>query len=367
MAAAGAVPMMDATGTTPVNTAANYRQGLLGAFLAPAPGGPMVWRSGVLPTSLPAGSTVNGDLWVGQTTTASRSVLVAPGNCVIPRSGAAGGPYIATFPATSTVVADPASSTNPRIDLVCVQLVDAALGDSGTQGAALIIVNGTPASSPSPPATPTGAIVLAQLLRPISTDPVVAANITDVRKATGTYGGVRCLLPGDQVTDAGSYIGELTYDAATSTKAGWRYWDGAAWRALFAGILPLIKSANNVNGSTNSTGNSYGVPANSCSVTVTSTSGLALVIFSATLHANTAGDNVRGAIAVTGATSVAALTTEGNQAFIQNSSVNAVMATFATVMAINPGTNTYTLEYRNSSSASNTFGFGNQSVTVLAP
>lgn len=231
--ASGAIPLMNAAGTSPVNTAANYRQGLLGAFLAPAPGGPMVWRPGVLPTTALAGGATNGDLWVYQTTTASNQVQIVPGGCVIPRSGAAGGPYTVYFNATSLLTTDAGSSSNPRIDVVYVQLTDAALGDSGTQGGQLAIVNGTPSSSPVVPTIPTNAIPLAQLARAANSTTVTTANITDVRKSSGLCGGIRCLLPGDLNADAGSYIGEVTYDNVTSKLSGLRYWgaDGT-WHGI---------------------------------------------------------------------------------------------------------------------------------------
>src|SRR5579871_3840788 len=104
VAATCAIPLLSAAGAA-INSAANYRQGFLGALLGPAPGGPMLWRSGVLPTTLPSG-TVPSDLSVAQTATASANVLVSAGNCVISRTGAAGGPYVIQFASTSTVAVD---------------------------------------------------------------------------------------------------------------------------------------------------------------------------------------------------------------------------------------------------------------------
>jgi hypothetical protein len=237
---------MNAAGTSPVNTAANYRMGLIGAAAAPAPGGPIVWRAGVLSSA--GTSTGNTDLSVSQTGTASASVLVAPGTCVIPRAGAAGGPYLVTFTSTSTVVGDPASSTNPRIDVLAVQVIDAAIGDSGTQGGQLFIVNGTPGASPAVPAIPTGALALAQMLRATNVNPITTANITDVRKSSA-MGGIRALLPGDLTGDAGSFVGEYTHDAVTALKSGLRYWDGSVWR----GVKPSVKTPAWANGTSNIT------------------------------------------------------------------------------------------------------------------
>lgn len=240
-----AIPLLSAAGAA-INSAANYRQGWIGALVAPAPGGPMLWRPGVL-SSAAGTAAPNTDLAVSQTPTASVNVLVNPGTVVIPRSGVAGGPYLVTFTSVSTLVADPAPSTNPRIDVVAVQVVDNALGDVGTQGGQLFIVDGTPAATPSVPAIPTGAVALAQLYRAANSTSIVTANITDVRRGSATACGVRPLLPGDLSSDPGSYVGEYTYDAVTAYKSGPRIWDGSTWR----GVRPKPLTAVWANGTSN--------------------------------------------------------------------------------------------------------------------
>jgi len=231
-----AIPMLTAAGAA-VNTAANYRNGFIGAFAAANPGGPMAWRPGIISS---AGGTVapNTDLKVSQTATASNQVLAQPGTLVIPRGGLAAGPYLVGFATVSTLTADPASSVNPRIDVVAAQLIDSAIGDSGTQGGQLFMVNGTPAAIPAVPTLPSGAIQIAQLYRATNVNTVAAANITDARVSAGTAGGVRALLPGDPWNAAGAYIGECTFDAVTQFKSGLRYWDGTAWRGVRTTIVP---------------------------------------------------------------------------------------------------------------------------------
>jgi hypothetical protein len=228
--------MLTASGAA-MNTAANYRYGFIGALVAANPGGPMAWRPGIIPS---AGGTTppNIDLAVTQTATASNQVLVAPGTLVIPKAGLAAGPYLVGFPTVSTLTTDPASSTNPRIDVVAAQVIDNAIGDSGTQGGQLFIVNGTPGATPAIPAPPPGAIQVAQLYRATNVNTVTAANITDARTSAGVAGGVRALLPGDPWNGAGAYIGECTFDAVTSFKSGLRYWDGTQWRGVATKIVP---------------------------------------------------------------------------------------------------------------------------------
>lgn len=236
-----AIPMLTAAGAA-MNTAANYRNGFIGAFAAANPGGPMAWRPGIIPS---AGGTTppNIDLQVAQTPTASNQVLAQPGTLVIPKAGLAAGPYLVQFATVSTLTADPASSTNPRIDVVAAEVIDAAIGDSGTQGGQLFIVNGTPAATPAVPAPPPGAIQVAQLYRPTNVNTIAASQITDARISAGVAGGVRPLLPGDPWNEAGAYIGDMTFDAVSAFKSGLRWWDGTQWRGVVTKIVPYTLNA----------------------------------------------------------------------------------------------------------------------------
>ncbi|AHH98337.1 hypothetical protein [Kutzneria albida] len=230
----GAVPMMAANGTTAINTAANYRQAWIGALTASAgaqTAPQTAWRSGVFGSTSVTG--VNGnipmDLQVNQTVSASQGVLINAGNALIGRTGTAAGPYLANWNASFTMSMDANPTSNPRIDVVYAQIVDAAISDTGTQGAQITYVDGTPAASPVAPSIPTGAIPLAQILRPTfasngNSNNITSAQITDVRKSASTFGGVRCLLPGDANADPGAYLGETTYDGVTSLKSGLRVW-----------------------------------------------------------------------------------------------------------------------------------------------
>lgn len=230
--ASSSVPLMATDGLTAINTAAQYRQGLIGAFVGPAPGG--VPRSGVIVSYSVSGSpTVAGDLLCAAVTpTANANVTVAPGACVIERSGLAAGPYLAEWNQVSTVAIDPGASTNPRIDFLYAQLTDNAIGDSGTQGAALKVVDGTPSASPVAPSLPTGGVPIAQILRPVNATTVTTSNITMVRHSAGGQNGVRVLLEADLLGDPGSYNGEFTFDYITPQTAGLRYWDGGTWRGV---------------------------------------------------------------------------------------------------------------------------------------
>jgi hypothetical protein len=247
VAASSAIPLMAADGVTAVNTAANYRQSWIGSAATPAPGGPMSWRPGVIPTATASGTFKPFlDLLVAQTATASTAITVGAGNCIIVRSGAGAGPYLVGFNSASTITLDPNPSTGSRYDVIFVQLIDAALGDTGTQGAKIDVVEGTASSTPVVPAIPTGAIKLAEILRPAfasngSTNNVFSNQINLKRKSSGLGNGIRPLLEGDALSDPGSYPGEMSMDAVSSSIAGLRMFDGTIWH----GVTPHYYAATN--------------------------------------------------------------------------------------------------------------------------
>ena len=95
------------------------------------------------------------------------------------------GVYVAYNDATTTAAITTANATNPRIDLVCLTVSDAYYTGS-TNTVAVNVVAGTPAASPTVPATPTNSIALAQIAVAANVTSIVNANITDVRALTTT-------------------------------------------------------------------------------------------------------------------------------------------------------------------------------------
>lgn len=180
-----------------------------GAFIASAGSNPNVsWRDGVFPSCTGSGATSTPplDLMVIATSPASMGVQVYLGSGSVTRSGQ--GPYVFYSNTTGTLTLAAANATNPRIDLVYVQIQDAVLGDAATQ-AVLGVVTGTAAPSPTVPALPANSIPLAQIAVAANATTITATNITDMRKSACTLGGVRYLLPGDSIWDPGYRVGEL--------------------------------------------------------------------------------------------------------------------------------------------------------------
>lgn len=116
-----------------------------------------------------------GDLAVSQRGAgANMSVDVAAGTAYVEGDTADEQPtYRVRNDATRNLTIDAADATNPRIDLVVAEVLDAAFTGASNLWR-LRVVKGTPAAGPTPPATPDTALVLAQV-----TVAAAAASITD--------------------------------------------------------------------------------------------------------------------------------------------------------------------------------------------
>lgn len=128
--------------------------------------------------------TYPGDMQVTQTGTPSMAVAVAAGRCIIPGSQnlTYQGHYDAMNDASVQLTISAADPTNPRIDLICASVQDAAYSGAANQWL-LQVVQGTPAASPSPPTTPANTVVLAQVRVNAAASSILNSNITDVRTA----------------------------------------------------------------------------------------------------------------------------------------------------------------------------------------
>lgn len=168
-------------------------------------------RSGVIPSAYAAGfASTPLDFYVSAQTSPNMSVYVYQGSAFIGRSTQGG--YLAYSTTQPTLTVATANATNPRIDLVYLQILDHALGDAGAPSlggyAQLGISTGTPAPSPTAPALPANAVSLATILVPANSTSVIQSNITDTRKGTALNGAIRNLLAGDALSDPGYRYGE---------------------------------------------------------------------------------------------------------------------------------------------------------------
>lgn len=222
-----------------VNTAQNGRFHI-GAFIpsAAATTGLTAWRDGVIVSTNQGGSNnIPNDLQIKASGSPSLVLTVEAGHCVITRAGQ--GPYLCYNQTQGNVTLAAADPTNPRIDRIVAQVYDSALSDTlpttpvlaAPGGLVIRAVTGTPAGSPSAPATPTGAISLATVSVIANDTTITNADITDTRKSAGNPGGARPLLPGDLSADAGTVAGDLRYLSTAAANGGVSVWTGGRWRS----------------------------------------------------------------------------------------------------------------------------------------
>jgi len=131
------------------------------------------------------------DLQITQNGTPNMSVNVSSGYAAIVGTTQANmGTYMAYNDATTNLTISTSSPSNPRIDLIVITINDAYY--SGTlNNVSFQVIAGTPAASPTVPATPANSLALGQIAVGTSVTSIVTANITNYGTlATGPFGNV---------------------------------------------------------------------------------------------------------------------------------------------------------------------------------
>lgn len=222
------IPLLDNNGSGTFNKGRNnisdYRRQFVGGLVSKSGGNPYSWRSGIFcPSSFSAGGVaLDGQVTQVGGGGGTQAVAIAAHRSIVNRSTSAIGPYLLSQEsAVASLAAPAADATNPRIDLLCEMPYDqGAAGSDAQHGPKYIWVTGDPAASPTIPALPAAvsdALILARVTRATNDNTIATADITDVRKSSGLHGGVRALLPGDALSDAGSYQGELRVRVPSSS------------------------------------------------------------------------------------------------------------------------------------------------------
>lgn len=132
--------------------------------------------------SLVSGVIGLADYKVAQTGTASMNLTVTSGAAWVDGSQSATEGVYAVYndDNSQTVTISTANGSNPRIDLVVLQVRNSVYSGAHDD-AILTVIKGTAAASPSPPALPADALLLAQILVGTSVTSITTANITDKR------------------------------------------------------------------------------------------------------------------------------------------------------------------------------------------
>lgn len=161
----------------------------------------------------------NGSAYAGLLQNANRmavqassgmNITIGPGAAVIPSAaGTTDGAYRAYNNQTRTLTVTTSDPTSPRIDIVVVGVNDLGTSSSTTF---IEIVAGTPAPSPSAPATPSNTVLLANIAVGAGVSSITSGNITDKRVFTVSPGGI---LPVATTASIASGVnGQYAYDTA---------------------------------------------------------------------------------------------------------------------------------------------------------
>jgi hypothetical protein len=146
------------------------------------------------------------------------------------------GVYTAYNDAATTATITTANPSNPRIDRVCLTVSD-AFYTGALNTVAINVIAGTPAGSPTAPATPANSISLATIAVAAGATSILNANITDTRAASTT------LLP--VTLDPTIPVGYATTVTAagtttlTATSAYTQYFTGTSTQTI---VLPVAST-----------------------------------------------------------------------------------------------------------------------------
>lgn len=142
------------------------------------------------------------------------SVSVAPGFAIIQGSTAANaGAYSACLDTAATLTCQSADLANPRLDSVCVTVIDN--GDN-TSKAVVQVITGNPAPVPSAPSLPADSVLLCNVTVPQNATALTSGDLADEREWAAAAGGIKLVLGSSHYPSSGEGIpGDFYFDMAT--------------------------------------------------------------------------------------------------------------------------------------------------------
>lgn len=167
------------------------------------------------------------------------SVTVNPGFALIQGSTAANaGTYSTCVDTAATLTCQTADLVNPRIDVVCVSVVD---NGNATSNAVVQVITGTAAPSPTAPALPSNSVALCQVRVAANATSLTSGNLTDVRTFAAAAGGIVTVLNSSLYPTVGNAAGYL-HNASTGRMVRSNGGGGVVTPST-AGFAPLQASA----------------------------------------------------------------------------------------------------------------------------
>lgn len=154
-------------------------------------------------------------------------------------AAAEAGPY--TFASDSVVTGsvNAANASNPRVDIIYVQVSDPAEADGSTvPGVKIDYLAGTAASTPAAPAAPARSFVLAQINVPKSGGG--SPSVTWVAPVAVAAGGVRPVDTLANLNLSTGYSGALAYVFNDGANNALYTWTGTTWGPLSTGVTGTV-------------------------------------------------------------------------------------------------------------------------------
>lgn len=179
---------------------------------------------------------------------ANMSVDVTAGGAMVGGTeSATQGEYFVFNDATVNVVISASDPTNPRIDVIGIQIRDTEYSGASND-ARLVVITGTPAASPAVPTVPADFLSLAHVAVAAAAASIVNANITDKRQRVSALGGVTICTSTTRPT-VNLWAGMCIIETDTVTSGSGpvaQVYDGAAWVGLgqFARAWSFVQEVN---------------------------------------------------------------------------------------------------------------------------
>lgn len=256
-----AIPLM-VSSTSGRNNSASFRDGLITDLGLPAlSSGDAFPRPGVLgrvASSVTGANGVNSLFVHAPATPSGLQFVVESGSAIVVSSGASGA-YLVNSKTALTLTLDPANASNPRIDLVYLQVSDILSSASATL-VQIAVVTGTPGSTPTTPSLPTAStgvqyLTLGSIRVPAAATNLTSATFADLRVGTTINSLPRPLLGGDLASGAGAVPGETrvrlhsTYGTMVDFAGYDGLWHGTksisvdgVWAAGATSNIPVVAS-----------------------------------------------------------------------------------------------------------------------------